>query len=202
MGKYYLHLHVDVSGVEGATVPGAPAAVNQPFAALEAAAPYLQKGWPVVCSHHSDDKNLRMFATHWRRKFVTTHDVTGSYSRISPAEAAMINSLGLTYIVSGMRDGTITRFNPGGVPVQVKGKKWTKCAICGAVSRDHCSHLHFNISGVHGVDEAGATAVATPTAESEVGVLRGVAVNVAPSCIQCSVAPVNVCWHTNTSTLP
>ena len=151
------------------------------FDALELAALYLKKGWPVPYSRECP--KLHKFFTFWRYKFVAKDSRTNQYLTIGPAEQAAIDSLGLTHIVSGMRDGTLGRFNPKGLPGQVMGNstaKGTKCTICGAVSPTHSypSHLHVDVSGVEGADESGALmAVDSPT-EPEVCVPRCVAVSV------------------------
>jgi hypothetical protein len=122
------------------------------------AAPYLRKGRPVPQAN--DCSTLRKFAKFWRCMFVAKDPTTNSYRPIGPAEQAIIDSLGLTHIVSGMRDGTLPRYNPAGLPKQLIGKKrsGTKCTVCGVVSNSgsYPKHLHVDVSGVEGADESDA----------------------------------------------
>ena len=162
-GSYSQHLHVDVSGVEGADESDAPPVAPVCFSALEWAAPYLRKGWPVPREF------LRQtFGFMWMRKFYAEWG-NAEFDPIGPEEQAAIDRLGLTHIVSGMRDGTLGRFNPKGLPGQVMGKsKGTKCTICGMVVPNYASHLHVDVSGVEGADEASALAAVGSPPEAEV----------------------------------
>jgi hypothetical protein len=175
-GSYPQHLHVDVSGVEGADESDAPPVPPLCFRALEVAAPYLRKGWPVPDQYVSTTN----FDCYWMAKFYVSS--TKEFNPIEPDEQAAIDRLGLTHIVGGMRDGTLGQFNPKGLPGQMLGSKrcGTKCTICGAIRRtnNYPSHLHVDVTGVEGADAPGAlVAVASPPAP-EVCVLRCVAVSV------------------------
>ena len=89
--------------------------------------------------------------------FVAKDPKTNQYRPIRPAEQSLIDNLGLTQIVSGMRDGTLDRYNPEGLPRQMLGTKrsGTKCTVCGVVSNSgsYQQHLHV-VSGVEGADES------------------------------------------------
>jgi hypothetical protein len=140
------------------------------FGALEAAAPHLKKGWSVPSARECP--KLYKFSTYWRGRFVAKQCGNNRYITIGPAEQAAIDSLGLTHIVSGMRDGTLGRFNPKGFPGQVMGNstvRGTKCTICGLVCPNICypSHLHVDVSGVEGADESGALAAVDSPPEPE-----------------------------------
>ena len=148
------------------------------YDALSLAAPYLKQGYPVPFS--AECPKLCKFRTFWIGRFVTPQFRTKQYTIIKPAEQAAIDSLGLTHIVSGMRDGTLHRFNPEGLPGQVWGNspsRGTKCTICGTVAANYSQHLHVNVSGVEGADEPGAPMVADSPAE--VCVPRSVAASAA-----------------------
>ena len=119
------------------------------FDALELAAPYLKQGRPVPFDRQCP-KRYKFF-NFWRPRFVAKN--TDRYVTIGPVEQAAIDSLGLTRIVCGMRDGTLDRFNPKGVRGQVMGNSTspgTKCSICGMVCANNHYHKHLHVDFLNG----------------------------------------------------
>ena len=137
--------------------------------ALQEAAPYLRRGIPVPVTGEGP---LHKFHSFWSTTFVQPLN-DGVYVPISAPQQELIDSLGLTHIVRGMRDGTLRLFNPEGERGHRARNNMpaTKCSLCHAVvfDRYYPNHLHVDVGGVEGAAQEEPSEVCAGTFWCDVG---------------------------------